>query len=88
MKALNRYLVDKDDFNGVAMIRLAYNGGFWDYTKWRISDKHLFFFNQDMRVGHILWISDPIKEIDNTHITVDDGLSTIGLELFYGGATP
>lgn len=86
MKALNRYLLDKDHFNGVAMIRLAYNGGFWDYTKWRIADKYLFFFNENMQVSHMLWTNDLVKEIDSTHIIVDDGISQIGLELFYGGS--
>lgn len=87
MKSLARYIADKSDFVGVAMIRLVYNGGFWDYNHWKISGQNLFFFDENMRVGHILWTTDPIKEVDENHVVYCPDNRAVGLELFHGGAT-
>ncbi len=88
MKALARYYQDKNLFDSVSMIRLVHNGVYEDYLKW-VSDKdNLFFFDDSMKIGHILFMSDSIKEIDDTHIIInpDNTKLSIGLELFYGGA--
>ena len=89
MKALVRYYQDKNLFDGVAMIRLVHDGVYEDYSKWVCDKNNLFFFDDSMKIGHILFMSDPIKEIDDTHITInpDNPKFCIGLELFYGGAT-
>lgn len=88
MKALARYFADKDNFKSVAMIRLVHDGVYEDYSRWTVDNNNLFFFDDRMKIGHILFLTDPIKEIDDTHITVnlDDPKFCVGLELFYGGA--
>jgi len=96
---LSDYLLDKQDLVGVCMIRLTYYSHrrecrgparsralYWDYTRWKFSGQNIFFFNEDMRVGHILWTTDPIKVVDDTHAIYVPGDYDIGLELFYGGA--
>ena len=44
---LGQYYKDKSYFDGVSMIRLVYNGGYWDYTHWKASGQNLFFFDKD-----------------------------------------
>ena len=83
---LSDYLLDKQNLVGVCMIRLTYNNGYWDYTRWKFSGQNIFFFNEDMKVGHILWTTDPIKLVDDTHAVYAPGDYDIGFELFYGGA--
>jgi hypothetical protein len=41
-----------------------------------------------MKVGHILWTTEDITVIDETHIIINEGDDkySVGLELFYGGA--
>ncbi len=87
MKSLARYYQDKNKFDGVAMIRLVHDGVYEDYSKWISNKDNLLFFDDSMKIGHILFLSDPIKEIDDTHITInlDNPKFCIGLELFYGG---
>lgn len=87
MKSLARYIADNSDLVGVAMIRLVYNNKSWDYSHWKISGQNLFFFDENMKVGHILWTTDPIKQIDDNHIIYSPDNHAVGLELFYGGAT-
>ena len=88
MKSLNRYLSDKNDFESVAVIRLVHDGVYEDYSRWTADNNNLFFFDDSMKVGHILFLSDPIKEIDDIHIIInpDNPKLCVGLELFYGGA--
>lgn len=88
MKSLARYFADKNNFGGVAAVRLVHDGVYEDYSRWAINDNYLFFFDDSMKVGHILFLADPIKEIDDTHITVNLDIPKlcVGLELFYGGA--
>jgi hypothetical protein len=90
MKSLARYYKDKNNFDGVAMIRLAHDGIYEDYSKWVSDSSYLFLFDNSMKIGHILLFTDPVKEIDDTHITInlDKPNLCLGLELFYGGATP
>lgn len=83
---LGQYYKDKSYFDGVSMIRLVYNGGYWDYTHWKSSGQNLFFFDEDMKASHILWITDPLQIVDDTHAIYAPGDYDIGLELFYGGA--
>jgi hypothetical protein len=84
---LSEYLLSKNSFDGVAMIRLVYNGHSHDYTKWKVSGQNLFFFDTNMKVCHILWTTDTISVVDENHITIAiKNNETIGLELFYGGA--
>lgn len=88
MKSLSRYFTDKNSFEGVALVRLVYDGVYEDYSRWSINNNNLFFFDDSMKVGHILFLTDPIKEIDEIHIMVnpDNSKLCVGLELFYGGA--
>lgn len=90
MKSLARYFADKDGFKSVAMIRLVHDGVYEDYSRWTVDNNNLFFFDNSMKVGHILFFTDPVKEIDDTHIIInlDNAKLYVGLELFYGGATP
>lgn len=83
---LGQYHKDKSYFDGVSMIRLVYNGGYWDYTHWKASGQNLFFFDEDMKASHILWTTDPLQIVDDTHAIYAPGDYDIGLELFYGGA--
>jgi len=89
MTSLARYLQDKDKFSGVAMIRLVHDGKSHDYTRWKFSGQNIFFFDDSMKVSHVLWTTEDISEIDDTHIIINpnsDSKYVIGLELFYGGA--
>jgi hypothetical protein len=88
MKSLARYFKDKNNFDAVVMIRLVHDGVYEDYSKWITDNNYLFFFDDSMKISHILFLNDPIKEIDETHITInlDNPKFCIGLELFYGGA--
>lgn len=90
MKSLARYFADKNSFESIAVVRLVHDGVYQDYSRWTVNDNYLFFFDDSMKVNHILFLTDPIKEIDDTHITVnlDNPKLCIGLELFYGGAIP
>ena len=84
---LSQYIIEKNDFSGVAMIRLAYNGTSHDYSKWRVNGQYIFFYDNHLKVSHVLWTTDSIKVIDDTKIIVShDGKDDIGMELFYGGA--
>lgn len=84
---LSQYLINKNNFSGVAMIRIVYKGGCYDYSKWRLSNEYLFFYDDNFKIIHMLYITDCIKEIDDTHIVINyDNKYDIGLELFYGGA--
>lgn len=84
---LSQYIIEKNDFGGVAMIRLVYNGLSHDYTKWRVNGQYIFFYDEHLKVAHILWTTDTIKVIDETSIVIShDNKHEIGLELFYGGA--
>ena len=84
---LSEYIISKNDFTGVAMIRLAYNGISHDYSKWRINGQYIFFYDDNMKVSHILWTTDSIKLIDDTHVVIGhDNKHDIAMELFYGGA--
>lgn len=88
MKSLARYFADKKAFEGVAVIRLVHDGVYEDYSRWVVDNNNLFFFDNRMKIGHILFLADPVKEIDDTHITVnlENPKLCVGLELFYGGA--
>jgi hypothetical protein len=86
---LSNYITTKNKFAGVAMIRLVYNGISYDYNKWKISGQNIFFYDDSLKVTHVLWTTDDITEIDDVHIIVNkdsDSKYTVGLELFYGGA--
>lgn len=83
---LGQYYKDKSYFDGVSMIRLVYNGGYWDYTHWKASGQNLFFFDENYKVGHVLCTTDPLQIVDDTHAIFAPGDHNIGLELFYGGA--
>lgn len=83
---LSDYILKNPQLDSIVMIRLIYNGGYWDYTNWKISGQNIFFFNEDMKVGHILWTTDTIKQVDDTHIIYQPENKNIGLEFFYGGA--
>jgi hypothetical protein len=86
---LSDYLTIKNKFAGVAMIRLVYNGISYDYSKWKISGQNIFFYDNELKVTHVLWTTENIKEIDDVHIIINPDIDpkyTIGLELFYGGA--
>ena len=83
---LGQYYKDKSYFDGVSMIRLVYNGGYCDYTHWKSSGQNLFFFDEDMKASHILWTTDPLQIVDDTHAVYAPGDYDIGFELFYGGA--
>lgn len=86
---LSDYLTTKNKFAGVAMIRLVYKGISYDYSKWKISGQNIFFYNDELKVTHVLWTTENIKEIDEVHIIINpdtDPKYTIALELFYGGA--
>jgi hypothetical protein len=89
MMTLARYLQDKDKFSSVVMIRLVYDGKSHDYTRWKFSGQNIFFFDDNMKVSHVLWTTEDISEIDDTHVIInpDNTKLSIGLELFYGGAT-
>ena len=39
-----------------------------------------------MKASHILWTTDPLQIVDDTHAVYAPGDYDIGLELFYGGA--
>lgn len=85
---LDRFIQDKNQFEGVSMIRLIYNSISHDYTLWKFSGQNIFFFDNSMKVGHVLWTTETIKTIDDNHIIINpdsDPKYTIGLELFYGG---
>lgn len=86
MISLKQYIVNNTRLDSVCMIRLTYNETSWDYNNWSINDSNLFFFDEDMRVGHILSNNNPIKEIDETHIIYSPDKHKMGLEFFYGGA--
>jgi len=88
MKSLARYFADKNSFGSVAVVRLVHDGVYEDYCRWAVYNNNLFFFDDSMKVGHILFLTDPIKEIDDTHVVVnpDNSKLCVGLELFYGGA--
>lgn len=84
---LSQYVLEKNDFDGVSMIRLIYNEKSYDYSKWKISGQNIFFYDNDLKVGHVLWTTDPAKVIDDNRIIVEhDTKNSIALELFYGGA--
>ena len=88
MISLAKYLQSKDNFNGVSMIRLVYNNQSYDYTVWKFSGQNIVFYDDSMRVCHILWTNDTIEVIDDTHVIINyiEDKHKIGLELFYGGA--
>jgi hypothetical protein len=90
MKSLATYYKDKNNFDGVVMIRLVHDGVYEDYSKWVSDNSYLFLFDNFMKIGHILLFTDPVKEIDDTRIIInlDKPNLCLGLELFYGGATP
>lgn len=85
---LSDWINEKNKFDGVSMVRLVYDGRTHDYTRWKFSGQNIFFFHDDMKVGHILWTTEDINIIDETHIVINEGHDkySIGLELFYGGA--
>ena len=83
---LSEYLLSKNNLDGVAMIRLVYNGSFQDYTKWKSSDPYFFLFDNNMKINHILWLTENVSVVDENHITTIINNDTIGMELFYGGA--
>ncbi len=85
---LSRFIQDKNKFDGVVMIRLIYDGKSHDYSRWKLSGQNIFFFDDNMKVGHVLWTTEDISEVDDTHIIINpnpDPKYVIGLELFYGG---
>jgi hypothetical protein len=87
MNTLSDWIKNKNKFDGVSMIRLVYDGKAHDYTRWKFSGQNIFFFDNDMKVGHVLWTTESIKIIDETHIITNEGhIHSVGLELFYGGA--
>lgn len=79
---LAQWILDKNKFSGVSMIRLIYDGKEHDYTKWKLSGKNIFFYNNN-KIETSLWTTDKIKIIDDVRIVINND---IGLELFYGGA--
>jgi len=89
MTTVAQYIQDKDHLSGVSMIRLVYSGGYWDYTRWKFSEQNMFFFNDDMKVGHMLWLRDTLSIVDDNKLIINVQCNTkqiIALELFYGGA--
>ncbi len=57
---LSDWINEKNKFDGVSMVRLVYNGQAHDYTRWKFSGQNIFFFHDDMKVGHILWTTDQV----------------------------
>ena len=87
MIALSDCIKEKNKFDGVSMVRLIHDGQAHDYNRWKFSGQNIFFFENDMKVGHILWITENITVIDDNHIIINEGHEhSIGMELFYGGA--
>lgn len=85
---LSQYILEKNDFDGVSMIRLIYKEKYYDYSKWKISGQNIFFYDDNLKVTHILWTTDPIEVVDDVRIIIghDNNKHKIALELFYGGA--
>lgn len=84
---LSQYIIEKNDFSGVVMIRLSYNGENYDYSKWRVNGQYLFFYDNTMKVSHILWTTDPITIMDdNRIILLHNDKDQIEMKMFYGGA--
>lgn len=86
MISLKEYLLKNSRIDSVCMIRLVYNGGYWDYTIWSLHQSYWFFFDENMKVSHLLFLDQKIKEIDENHILYSPDKYQIGIELFYGGA--
>jgi len=88
MNTLADWVQEKNKFDGVSMVRLIHNGQAHDYTKWKFSGQNIFFFENDMKVGHILWTTDKIKIIDENHIigNEDNDKYVYALTIYYGGA--
>ena len=88
MLNLDKYIQDKSQLSGVAMMRLIHNGGYWDYTHWELTDKNIFLFDDNMKINHILWLDDTISIVDDNKIIVSAAgniKQMIAIELFYGG---
>lgn len=86
---LSEYLINKNDLGGITMIRLIYKETSFDYSKWKISGQNVFFYDNNLKVGHVLWTTDNVNIIDDTKITINadtDPKYTVQVELFYGGA--
>ena len=84
---LSEFIIDKNDFSEVAIIRLIYDGKSNDYSRWRVNGTYIFFYDDTMKVSHMLWTTDSIKVIDDNRIIINhDNKHDIALELFYGGA--
>jgi len=84
---LSQYVLEKNDFDGVAVIRLIYQEKYYDYSKWKISDQNIFFYDDNLKVTHVLWTTDSIELVDDIRIIIKhDNKHKIALELFYGGA--
>lgn len=87
---LAKYIQSKNNFDGVAMLRLNYAGQSYDYSNWRIVSPNLFFLDDNLNLKHILWFTDTVSVIDENivSISLENHLKTeIHLEVFYGGAT-
>jgi hypothetical protein len=88
MLSLKKYLDSKNQLSSIVMIRLAYNGSYQDYTKWRVSSENIFLFNDNLEINYILWLEDKVSIIDDTKILIETNHNikeNLGLELFYGG---
>jgi hypothetical protein len=79
---LSQWILDKNKFSGVSMIRLVYDGEASDYTRWKLNGQNILFY-KDNKIETSLDITYKIKIVDDLTIVVNNN---IGLELFYGGA--
>jgi hypothetical protein len=88
MNTLSDWIKEKNKFDGVSMVRLIHNRQAHDYTKWKFSGQNIFFFENDMKIGHILWITENITVIDENRIIIneDNEKYTCALTIYYGGA--
>jgi hypothetical protein len=89
MTNLDQYIQDKNQLSGVAMIRLSHDNGYCDYTRWKLTDRHILLFDNAMKIDYILWLDEKVSIIDDNKseitITGNNEYKMI-IELFYGGA--
>jgi hypothetical protein len=88
MNTLADWIKEKNKFDGVSMIRLIYDGQAHDYSRWKFSGQNIFFFENNMKVGHVLWTTENITIIDENHIIIneDNDKYACALTIYYGGA--
>jgi hypothetical protein len=84
---LSQILSDKK-LSSVVMINIMnHNDNAYSYSLWKLEQDKLYLFDDEYKVGHLLYLDWDIQEIEpNTYYITTNQSFDLKIDLYFGGA--